>query len=139
MNAVVTIISSLWINLNLLLAKIFFCCCGWGVFFLSLQRISRLALEWIKTKITWEYHWSVDLNRKTGKKHHEHGGLLCFIAVNSACVMTKELKRIKVCFGASDNQLTFIGPHMLSFVDWARPYCVLWLQLTCLCSTLKKD
>lgn len=60
-------------------------------FFLSLQRISRLALEWIKTKITWEYHWSVDLNRKTGKKHHEHGGLLCFIAVNSACVMTKEL------------------------------------------------
>lgn len=61
------------------------------VFFLSLQRISRLALEWIKFKITWEYHWSVDLNRKTGKKHHEHGGLLCFIAVNSACVMTKEL------------------------------------------------
>lgn len=60
-------------------------------FFLSLQRISRLALEWIKTKITWEYHWSVDLNRKTGKKHHEHGGLLCFITVNSACVMTKEL------------------------------------------------
>lgn len=143
MNAVVTIISSLWINLNLLLAKIFFCCCGWGVFFLSLQRISRLALEWIKTKITWEYHWSVDLNRKTGKKHHEHGGLLCFIAVNSACVMTKEL----VSFWIKGSRFVLepqtiswlLGPNMLSFVDWARPYCVLWLQLTCLCSTLKKD
>lgn len=28
---------------------------------------------------------------KTEKTHHEHGGLLCFLAVNSACVMTKEL------------------------------------------------
>lgn len=57
---------------------------------------------------------------KTEKTHHEHGGLLCFLAVNSACVMTKELfilnKRIRVCFGASDNQLTFRA-HMLSFVD----------------------
>lgn len=71
--------------------KSFFVVAAEVCFFLSLQRISRLALEWIKFKITWEYHWSVDLNRKTGKKHHEHGGLLCFIAVNSACVMTKEL------------------------------------------------
>lgn len=94
-------------------------------FFLSLQRISRLALEWIKTKITWEYHWSVDLNRKTGKKH-EHGGLLCFIAVNSACVMTKELSWIKVCFGASDNQLTFRAQYAL--------FC--WLSQTLLCSVI---
>lgn len=75
----------------MLLAKIFFCCCGWGFFFYRYRGSQDLPLNELKPKSLESIIEAWTSTEKPEKKHHEHGGLLCFIAVNSACVMTKEL------------------------------------------------
>lgn len=54
---------------------------------------------------------------KPEKKHHEHGGLLCFLAVNSDCVMTKELvhfeQKDQGLFWSLRQSADFQGPYAL--------------------------
>lgn len=60
-------------------------------FFYRYRGSQDLPLNELKQKSLESIIEAWTSTEKTEKTHHEHGGLLCFLAVNSACVITKEL------------------------------------------------
>lgn len=63
-------------------------------FFYRYRGSQDLPLNELKPKSLESIIEAWTSTEKPEKKHHEHGGLLCFLAVNSACVMTKELSSV---------------------------------------------
>lgn len=86
-------------------------------FFYRYRGSQDLPLNELKPKSLESIIEAWTSTEKPEKKHHEHGGLLCFLAVNSACVMTKELvhfeQKDQGLFWSLRQSADFQGPYAL--------------------------
>lgn len=122
--------------------NLFFFCCGW-VFFYRYRGSQDLPLNELKPKSLESIIEAWTSTEKTEKTHHEHGGLLCFLAVNSACVMTKELSSFWTKgsrFVLEPQTISWLSgpicsllltePGPIVFCDYNSPVCVqLWRRI----------
>lgn len=123
------------------------------VFFYHYRGSQDLPLNELKPKSLESIIEAWTSTEKTEKTHHEHGGLLCFLAVNSACVMTKELSSFWTKgsrFVLEPQTISWLSgpicsllltePGPIVFCDYNSPVCVqLWRRIKkkrmCYCST----